>query len=214
MQEIRYQKPRNKRLSTELIDSLSSVEIVIVDEVSFMKRSEFDDLDNRLRGIGRNDCLFGGFSVIFAFFCQFEPVMSTSKHLLFSLNPCESTFENIINATIFLNNKHCFKHDPEWGDLLKHFWMKGLTKKRKDLINSRVVGNDGVTIDRLHEDNANICYASATHVMQGSIHSRMQQMHLLLTHPDFTDTKQDAPLHAIMIEANMRNSSHHKAKKH
>ena len=78
--------PANKPLSQELIDSWSSVKIVIVDEVYFVKRSGFDDLDRRLREIGRSDCLFGGFSVIFAGdFCQFEPVMSTSENTCCSL---------------------------------------------------------------------------------------------------------------------------------
>ena len=56
----------SKPLPEELIASWNSVKIIIVDEVSFMRRSEFDRLDTRLREIGRRDCLFGGFSVIFA----------------------------------------------------------------------------------------------------------------------------------------------------
>ena len=67
------------------------MKIVIVDKVLFMKRSEFNDLDHRLQEIGRSDCLFGGFSIIFSDdFCQFEPVISSPEHLLFSLDPCES----------------------------------------------------------------------------------------------------------------------------
>ena len=58
--------PSHKRLSQELIDSWSNVKIVIVYEVSFMKRSEFSDLDCRFQEIGCRDSLFGGFSVIFA----------------------------------------------------------------------------------------------------------------------------------------------------
>ena len=104
----------SRPLPEKLIDSWNSVKIVIVDEVSFMRRSEFDRLDTRLREIGRRDCLFGGFSVIFAGnFCQFEPMRSTSEQLLFSLNPCVSQFEQIVNTTIILNNKDRYKNDPE-----------------------------------------------------------------------------------------------------
>ena len=137
--------------------------------------------------------------------------MSTSKHLLFSLNPFECRFENIINATIILNNKHRFKHDPTWGDLLKHLWMTGLTKKHKELINTCAVRDAAVALDQLREDRSDICYACATHVIRSSIHARMQKMHLLCTHPDYMDTTQYAPPHTIMIEANMRNSDHRKA---
>ena len=74
-------------------------------------------------------------------------------------------------------------------------------------------GKNGVTLDKLREENSNTCYACPTHVMQSSIHASMQWMHLLHTHLDFTDTMQDAPSHTIMIEANMRNSDHQKANK-
>ena len=41
-------KPSKKPLPQELIDSWSNVKTVIVDEVTFMKRSKFDKLDRRL----------------------------------------------------------------------------------------------------------------------------------------------------------------------
>ena len=131
---------------------------------------------------------------------------------MFSLDPCESQFEQIINTTIILNNKYCFKHDPVWGDLLKHFWMRGLTKKHRDLINTRVVGDNGDAFDQLQKEKSHTCYACATHVMQSSIHARMQKIHLLCTHLDYMNTTQDAPLHTIITEGNICNLDNHKAK--
>ena len=76
---------KNKPLPQDLIDSWKHVQIVVIDEVSFLNRSEYDDLDTRLRDIGDNRLAFGGFSIIFAGdFCQFEPVKSTPEQLLFS----------------------------------------------------------------------------------------------------------------------------------
>ena len=205
----------DKPLPEKLIDSWNSVKIVIVDEISFMRRSEFDKLDTRLREIGRKDCLFGGFSVIFAGdFRQFEPMRSKSEELLFSLNPCVSRFEQIINTTIILNNEHRYKKDPEWGALLKHFWMKGLTTKHKQLINKRYVPNDTIICDQLHDKGSSVCHACPTHVIRSSIHARLQKMHILQTHPDYADDDQLPPSHTIIIEANMRNSNNKNAKKY
>ena len=205
---------KSKRLPEKLINSWNSVKIVIVDEISFMRRSEFDKLDTRLREIGRRDCLFGDFSVIFAGdFRQFEPMRSKSEELLFSLNPCVSRFEQIINTTIILNNKHRYQDDPEWGDLLKDFWMKGLSTKHKQVINKRVVRNDTVIRDQLHDKGSSACYACPTHVIRSSIHARLQKMHILQTHPDYADDDQLPPSHTIIIEANMRNSNNKNAKK-
>ena len=121
---------KNRPLSLELIDSWKHAQIVVIDEVSFLNRSEFDDLDKRLQEIGDTLLPFGGFSIIFACdFCQFEPVKSTSEQLLFYAET-ESRFEQMANATVILENKHCFKNDPEWGELLKDFWSSGLTIKQ------------------------------------------------------------------------------------
>ena len=76
-------KTENTLLPPELIDGWNNVQIIVIDEVSFLNKIECDDLDTRLCEIGDKRLAFGGFSVIFAGdVCQFEPVKLTSEHLL------------------------------------------------------------------------------------------------------------------------------------
>jgi hypothetical protein len=90
--------------------------------------------------------LFGGFSIIFAGdFRQLEPICSQESELLFS-SKSSKEWDSNINAIIILDNKHCFKEDPEYGKMLKRMWEGNLTLKDKQRINTRVIGDNGLKL--------------------------------------------------------------------
>ncbi len=41
---------------------------------------------------------------------------------------------------IILDNEHCFKEDPEYGQMLKRMWSGDLNKEDRMKINTRVLG--------------------------------------------------------------------------
>jgi hypothetical protein len=47
---------------------------------------------------------------------------------------------------IILDNKHCFKEDPEYGQMLKRMWSGDLTKEVRMRLNTRVLGTDGLEL--------------------------------------------------------------------
>ncbi len=47
---------------------------------------------------------------------------------------------------IILDNKHHFKEDPEYGQMLKRMWSGDLTKEDRMKINTRVHGTDGLEL--------------------------------------------------------------------
>jgi hypothetical protein len=47
---------------------------------------------------------------------------------------------------IILDNEHCFKEDPEYGQMLKRMWSGDLTKDDQMRINSRVIGTPGLEL--------------------------------------------------------------------
>jgi hypothetical protein len=76
-------------------------------------------LDVKLKEIGNSAKPFGGFSIIYAGdFCQLEPVGSMEFDLIY-LSLSSKHWEYCINAILILDNVHCFKEDPEYGEMLK-----------------------------------------------------------------------------------------------
>jgi hypothetical protein len=47
---------------------------------------------------------------------------------------------------IILDNKHCFKEDPEYGQMLKRMWSGDLTREDRMRINTRVLGTNGLDL--------------------------------------------------------------------
>ena len=60
------------------------VQILVIDEVSFMNDKKGQTLDVRMKDIGHRNKPFGGFSIIFGGdFRQLEPVASEESDILF-----------------------------------------------------------------------------------------------------------------------------------
>jgi hypothetical protein len=47
---------------------------------------------------------------------------------------------------INLDNKHHFKEDPKYGQMLKRMWSGDLTKEDRMRINTRVLGTNGLEL--------------------------------------------------------------------
>jgi hypothetical protein len=110
---------QQKALSLNNKIEWQDVQILIVDEVSFMSDKNLEALDVKLKEIGNRAKPFGGFSIIFAEdFHQLEPVGSTEFDLMFS-SLSSKHWDNCINKIIILDNVHHFKEYPEYGEMLK-----------------------------------------------------------------------------------------------
>jgi len=183
------------------------VRILIIDEISFMKDRELMLLDNRLKEMGDRSKPFGGFSIIFAGdFRQLEPNRASHSDLLFS-SQSSGHFVNSINAHIILDNNHRFQDDKEYGALLKRFWKGDLTKKDRERLNTRVVGQNGLTLPPTFDGDA--CYACPTNVERNCISAASFKKHVTSTHPS-VESNDDPPDHTIVIYANI---THAKSKK-
>ncbi len=100
---------QQKALNLNDKNEWQDVQILIVDEVSFMSDEILEALDVKLKEIGNRAKPFGGLSIIFAGdFCQLEPVGSTEFELMFS-SLSSKHWDNCINAIIILDNVNCFK---------------------------------------------------------------------------------------------------------
>ena len=201
----------NKTLTEEDKNEWEDVRILIIDEISFMKDDELISLDNRLKEIKRNRAKpFGGLSIIFAGdFRQLEPSGSDESDLLFSSKSSQH-FENCINAYIILSNNHRFKECPEYGKLLKRMWRGDLTKKDRELINTRVIGENGLTLPSSF-GNKDACYASPTNKERNAISAGNFGKHVIVTHPHVNENRLP-PDHTIIIEADIRSSSSKRSK--
>jgi hypothetical protein len=137
---------QQKALSLNDKKGWQDVQILIADEVSFMSDEILEALDVKLKEIGNRAKPFGGISIIFAGdFHQYEPVGSMEFDLMFSSLSCKH-WDNCINAIIILDNVHCFKEDPEYGESLKRMWKGDLSTEDHKRINTRVIGYNGLQL--------------------------------------------------------------------
>jgi hypothetical protein len=90
-------------------------------------------------------------------FRQLEPVCSYEKELLFS-TLSSGVWENNINVVIILNNKHRFKDDPQYEQMLKRMWTGDLSKEDRKVINSRVIGYNGLKLPPIFEGKQTIFF--------------------------------------------------------
>jgi hypothetical protein len=103
-------------------------------------------LDRKLREIGNQSQPFGGFRIIFVRdFHQLELVVAKDTELLFS-SLSNQHWENCLNAVIILDNTHCFKEDPEYGQMLKRMRSGDLTKEDCKRIKAKVLGTNGLEL--------------------------------------------------------------------
>jgi len=198
-------------LTDDDIKEWEDVRILVIDEISFMKDFELKRLDMRLRELRRDRAKpFGGLSIIFSGdFRQLEPTKSEDSDLLFSSNSSQH-FENCINAYIILSNNHRFKGDPEYGELLSRMWNGDLTKEDREKINTRVIGENGLTLPSSF-GNKDACYASPTNKERNAISAGNFKQLVIKTHPHVNENRLP-PDHTIIIEADIKSSSSKRSK--
>ena len=200
----------NKPLTDEDLREWEDVRILVIDEISFMKDYELLRLDKRLKEMRDRSKPFGGFSIIFAGdFRQLEPTKSEDSDLLFS-SKSSGHWENCINTIIILDNNHRFKEDPEYGELLKRMWNGDLTRQDRELINTRVIGKNGLTLPPSFKGK-DVCYACPTNVERNAISASNFRNHVMKTHPHVNNNELP-PDHTIIIEADIKSSSSKRSK--
>jgi hypothetical protein len=97
---------QRKQLSVDDRNEWQDVQIVMIDEVSFMSDTILKTLDRKLNEIKDQTKPVGGFTIIFdGDFRKVELVGANNTELLFS-SLSSQHWENCINAVIILNNKH------------------------------------------------------------------------------------------------------------
>ena len=180
------------------------VGILIIDEMSFFTITNVEKLDRRLKNImGRYDVAYGGISIVWSGdFHQLRPVACEKEGALYE-GTKNGLFEGSINAAIFLEESHRFDDDKEYGDLLKRLWKGETTKEDIDLLNTRVVGRNGVTIPE-NDIDSDIAYACPTNKQRNSISAGIFYDHLQSESFPTVDGNILPPEHTVIIEADIQ----------
>ena len=196
---------KKRELSDDEKGTWEGVRIVVIDEISFMKALEVEKLNKNLQLIGDSNKPFGGYSVIFAGdFRQLEPPGAKDSDLLFS-RQSGGAWENKLNAVIFLENKHRFKKDPRYGEMLKKMWEGDLSKEDRQWINERYVGRGGagLRLPKSHEfEDVDVVYAAPFNKERNAITAGNFRDHVQKNCPSI-DSDDLPPHHTIIIEADI-----------
>jgi hypothetical protein len=170
--------------------------MLIVDEVSFARKSEIETLNKNLR-IKRDKChgtLFGNLHVLFAGdFMQLKPIGAIPLYLCVDFK----LWWKDVHTFLELKTNHRFEKDPEHGRMLDRFRAIGFTEKDVETYNSRVVCKE----NNLTEDDLppNIVIAVKNNIDRNAIHDAMFAAHLQETHSK--DPSLVPPMHTICIMA-------------
>ena len=188
-------------ITDEDAQSFWGVRIIIIDEISFMKDSELKTMDQNLKYVGDARKPFGGFSIVFGGdFQQLKPVKVDDKEILW--HPSSSNhFENSLNCAIVLDGMHRFTKDKVYGDLLKRLCQNELTEDDIALLNTRVIGQNGLALPA--NTTVDTCYACPTNKERNSITASIFKRHVQATHPD-AQSFELPPDHTIIIEADIQ----------
>ena len=206
---------KTREISDDEKRSWIGVRIVVIDEISFMKAFEVEKLNKNLQLLGDSNKPFGGFSIIFSGdFRQLEPCGATNEDLLFS-RASGCGFENKLNAVVILENKHRFKKDKRYGEMLKRMWEGNLEVEDRKWINERFIvrAGSGLKLPKSNEfEDIDVVYAAPTNRERNAITAGNFRHHVQNTCPHI-NTPGDVlpPDHTIIIEADILSSA---SKKH
>jgi hypothetical protein len=53
--------------------------------------------------------------------------------------------------SLYIPDEHCFKEDPDYGNMLKRMWNGDLTTKDQKRINTRAIGYKGLKLPSMLE---------------------------------------------------------------
>ena len=199
-----YLNGKQKNISNKKRKEWENVRILIIDEISFFTRASLEKLDRHLKNIkGRQDRPYGGVSIVFSGdFHQLRPVKCDEHGVLYE-GVMNGLFEGSINTAIILENSHRFDNDLQFGELLKRLWLGELTEDDIDLLNTRVVGSNDVTLPNDGSD-ADTCYACPKNKERNAISAGVFQEHLRSGLFPCVDSNELPPDHTILIEADIQ----------
>ena len=103
-------------------DDWKNTVMVVVDEISFITRNDFEKLNDVLnkKTNSKARSVFGNIQIVFAGdFCQLKPPQ-VGSYPLFVYKDCDLWYHKV-NTFLELQTNHCFSHDREWGELLQPF---------------------------------------------------------------------------------------------
>lgn len=112
--------------------------------------------------------------------------------------------ENSFNCTITLNGIHRFNDDKVYSNLLKRLCENELTQRNIDLLENRVIGQNGLTLPNIIPGDT--CYACQTNSKRNSITASIFNQHVQVTHPD-AQSNTLPPDHTIIIEADIQSTN-------
>ena len=126
-------------IEPEQIELWADPHLLIIDEISFVSRSNFQMMHKQLGKLKQEiNKKFGGLNIIFSGdFRQLEPV-GRGKLPIYKDKNCPY-FIDWVNCYIEQNGMHRFKKDVSWGKLLMRMRNRELTKKDVEFINTKVV---------------------------------------------------------------------------
>ena len=130
---------QKQEIEPEQIELWADTHLLIIDEISFVSKSDFQMMHKQLGKLKQEmNKKFGGLNVIFSGdFQQLEPV-GRGKLPIYKDNNCPY-FIDWVNCYIELNGMHRFKKDVRWGKLLMRMQNGELTKEDVEFINTKVV---------------------------------------------------------------------------
>ena len=136
------------KIEPEQIELWADTCLLIIDEISFVSKSDFQIMHKQL-GKHKQDInkKFGGLNIIFSGnFQQLEPV-GRGKLPMYK-DDCPYIIDGV-NCYIELNGMHRFKKDVSWGKLLMRLRNGKLTKEDVEFINTKVVtGNKSIHLPK------------------------------------------------------------------
>lgn len=191
-----------KNITDDMKEEFKHIRLLIVDEISYFSIKDIRRLSKHLQFIrNRHDLPFGGLPIVFSGdFHQLLPVSCHKDDLLFSAPKGSSEWRELVDTIVVLENKHRFKDDPDFGDLLNRMWKGEVTQEDRDLINSRVIGCEGLALPDAEEMIGDVAYACALNSERNSVNRAIFKDHIENSHPKVTSEEQP-PAHTVLIEA-------------
>ena len=188
----------NKKYITEdLCIDWERIIILIIDELSFFKVSDMNELDRKLRRLTKRDVMYGGVCIVFSGdFHQLPPVKT--KDVLYSCSEDASKWELSINCPVFLEKSHRFAGDVPWGEIMNRLRNGEETDEDREVINSHYVAP---------EDECNIPINASTACISNKERNAVEfsawKRHLQENHPT-VESSELPPDNVLFVECSIR----------
>ena len=118
--------------------------LLIVDEISFASKSDVQKLDARVKYLKDSPIQkYGGLDIIF---CGDMRQLQPANGYMRIYDEEFPEFHGSVNCYLELNGMHIFSGDMAWGKLLSRFCNGELTSDDVDLLNTRVVDQNNLSL--------------------------------------------------------------------